>query len=177
MGKNTEIRKIIVFDDKGVSQGKNYVAGIKKVMQRSLPKAKTLSGFSIADELTVEFYYLNEEREKGFSCTLTEEKEMDWYNHLAEIFDDEEAGYLVLCDFGWSKGGFEDANKKIYEHIKQKKNVVFVCYTSVYEHARNWLEEIMGEEHACKTVDILLTMPKDINGKIRSLEEAVLDEW
>lgn len=177
MEKNIEIKKIILFDDKGVNRGNEYVQGIKMIMERSLCKAKTLSGFSVAGNLMVEFYFLDEKKTKGIVCGLIGEEEKDWYDHLVDIFDNDEDGYLVLCDYGWGKGKFEGLNKEIYKQIKKKKNVVFVCYTSVDEHARDWLETIMADEHECKIMDILLTMPKNVSGKIRSVEEAILDEW
>ncbi len=174
--EKSHIEKVLLFDDNEIEDQEKYVSYIKKIMNRSFSKAKTLSGFVLNDNFSVESYFLNEEHTSGFVCTLEGREEYDWYNHLDSIIE-EGKGYLILCDYGWLKGEFESERDKIFEHIKGNKNVIFVCYTATFQNATIWLNKIIKEQHECKIMDILVTVDKKIDGRTRSIEEAIEDEW
>lgn len=176
MGKKIRIEKVLLFDDNEIKDEKDYVSQISRIMERSFSKAKTLSNFALKKNFSVESYFLNEDYTGGLMCTLERTEEYDWYEHLDDIFEDGK-GYLVLCDFGWHKGEFAHVRDEIYRHVKNKKEVVFVCYTATIPDAETWLERILDDKHECKIMDILLTVPKKLDGRIRSIEEAIIDEW
>lgn len=173
-----EIAKVMVFDDMECYEDKvGFLTGINKIMKRSFKDCNTLKDFDISENLEVQFFFIKNHEYYTISESNPTESQVNWSENIESYFQKEE-GYLILCDYQW-KGQDADINKKIYEAVLNNSNVIFVAYTSVmFIEAQHWIDKLLEENHNCKIVDILLTIPSDdMGGTFRSLEEAMWDEW
>lgn len=173
-----EITKVMVFDDKECYEDKmKFLDGVNQIMKRSFKDCKTLQKYEISQELKVNFFFIKGDAYYEISEDNAIERDTNWCQKIEDLFHPGE-GYLVLCDYQW-KGKDANINKKIYDVVQNKSNVIFVAYTSVmFPEAQQWIDELVENEHECKIIDILLSIPSDhMSGTFRSLEEAMWDEW
>mgnify|MGYP006939888181 CR=1 FL=1 len=177
--KNIVIKKVMLFDDKPFDNEKDYMKGIREVMLRSFGKIEYLRDWIISDDVIVELYSINQNGGRYISSDSFEEEALEWFNDLNKLFFSNEVGYLILCDYAWEEPEYKEARDKIYEAVCMKENVIYVCYSTIFpESAQQWLDMKVEQEHACVIVDTALTIPRmKVYPKLRSLEEAMLDEW
>lgn len=173
-----EIAKVMVFDDKDCFKEKSELfSGIKQSMKRSFKKNKTLENFEISENLEVKLFFIKDETYCEFGEGDSMERQVDWCENIEVLFSSG-VGCIVLCDYQW-KGEDSDINRKVFEAVRDNSNVIFVAYTSVmFREAQHWIDTLIEDAHKCKIVDVLLSIPSDnVSGTLRSLEEAMCDEW
>lgn len=176
--EKTKIEEVMIFDDMECYENKiDFLARVNEILKRSFEDNQTLQNYEISQELKVNFFFIKDESYYQISEGDTVERQDNWHQKISDLFQ-QEKGYLILCDYQW-KGEDADINKKIYDVVQNNSKIIFVVYTAaMFPEAQQWIDELVKEEHKCKIVDVLLSIPSgDMSGTFRSLEEAIWDEW
>ena len=177
-----DVSEIYFFDDDIADSNNlgNYIKEIKEKMI-AVSEKRVFETINITQDAEVTFFYLQNGVPKKMSSSNFYMEEMeDWIENIGEYLA-AETGKLILCDYSWEM--YPD-NAQMAEYLFNKandgRNNVFCCYSTVRaDEAQNWIDEISENHPRCVIIDMALTLPKNgtISEKIRSIEEAMLDEW
>lgn len=182
------IKNVYVFDDQKIDDVELFIKELQKALRRRANSNKTYfnGNYTFDKDVKVSFFTFENGASKKFfwqenNGEISIEDD-EWGNNLWDHFEDDY--YLVLCDFVWVSTEREtqiDINY-IFGKLKNKKNVIFVCYSSVeVENPEEWIantyREIQNGDATCFLQPELLSLPKAAKSKIRVILDTVDYDW
>ncbi len=181
-----EYNKIVLFDDrdrifKSVEDLIQFKDAVCKAVTDSNKKGIVMS----SNTKCIKYFQTLKKNEEKWSQVVLDndhshpiyENWMDTIKNKEFTFED---GTLVFCDYCWEDAPKDcsELNQVIYDLAKDKKELVFFCYSTVlYENAQKWVNSLYSQEHSCKLIKYAYTFSYDFYDFVESTREAILYDW
>lgn len=175
------ISKIFLFDDRykvleNVEQMKKFKACVCKAIRNAEIDINILPDVSCAM-----YYQIRQDGNSELVPAVLNDEEngpviRNWLNEFTEGNLRFGEGTFIFCDYDWSSGpaGYTEFCEQLYSAIKDIRELVFVCYSTVrLEDAQEWIDKINGEEHQCMLIEKAYTFAYDFLEFIESTKEAI----
>lgn len=179
-----QITRVYLFDDREPDEGGKYVTLLREMMQLFFKNSEIGDSYEISDKLSVTLFSFLKDTGAAYFISSENEKEQknDWNDNLESLFQTntkENTITLLLCDYKWEKENAESLRDTLIEKALARENLLLAMYSSVQSDAcQRYVDDLLARaDRKCKIITKSISMRKHYKDKVKSIEEAILDDW